>query len=109
MTFNYRTKDYSKSMWSIDDCSTEYDFNNNVIRCHCKSLGLKYYGIITDYSRIWDHPVAEEVKPTLWEQIMSYFNKEAAALIIFLLFLMILLPIIAIVKDKFDYAELKSD
>ena len=69
-------------------------------------MSSNYYGLVTDYTRLW----VREIKPVGPDEgFFAKFINLGLAVIIFLLFFAIVMPIIAICLDKRDYADLKRD
>ncbi|CDW91789.1 UNKNOWN [Stylonychia lemnae] len=100
-------QDYSKTDWTWDQCETIYLKDKNQILCQCSSLGLQFFAIGNDYNRI----LVLEPK-SLLEKLFDYFMKfdlSILAIVFCIIFLILLMPFVAICLDKSDYADLKTN
>ena len=103
-----RNKDYGSRKWTADNCFTEYQIEKGKINCKCYGVNQSYYGIMLDLSRM----VAknETVKPPpISEKVKKVFNSVALVVIIFLIVMLFVMPIIAVLREKSDYRDLKED
>src|SRR4051812_42915755 len=100
MTYNYQSLNYSSQPWAAGNCKTSYLMKSNQIACTCQSMSSNYYGLVTDYTRLW---VRELPVGPPKEGFFAKFINLSLAVIIFLLFFAIVMPIIALCLDKKDY------
>eukprot|EP00347_Sterkiella_histriomuscorum_P002273 403368790 len=98
--------DYKNTNWSYKTCETKYDFDNDIINCYCNQLGAFYYAIGTDYSRIYIPPEKSLLDYLL--QLLSQFDTSIIAILFFMIFMLVVMPAIAIWRDMKDYQLIQN-
>ena len=75
--------------------------------CYCNSLGAYYYTIGTDYSRIYVPDALSLLDMLL--NLLSKFDTSIIAILFFLIFMLVIMPFIAIWRDRKDYDAIKDN
>lgn len=88
--------------WYDTGCNRTLDTTNNLLTCTCNSVEKAFYAIVFDANRLWSEP------EVIYEWSRE-FDPEIYAVIIFVGFLAIFLPCIAICLDRKDYEEIRSE
>jgi hypothetical protein len=83
--------------------------STNQIECICTSFGPGYYGLVTDQTRLWVHTIAPTSTTQQPQNFFAQFVNLGLAVIIFLLFFALVVPIIALCLDRKDYADLRRE